>query len=197
MSVLDGAGSYRAQIVENYQEFEPPPRLRGWVEELLNDVPAKYLVGLSTVILTNQNALTRDQRRQKIWGRKRKYRLAEVRGAYYGATKFRPAYVLLLVDNILRSVPSWVLRMPLLCYTEISEVLYHEVGHHIHAVHARVHDGKENVAEDWQRKLKRRFVRKHYWFLLPVVYPASNLAKFILRSATWKKFMEANARRRG
>jgi hypothetical protein len=34
-----------------------------------------------------------------------------------------------------------------------SDVLYHEIGHHIHAEHKPVHEEKENVADDWSHKL--------------------------------------------
>jgi hypothetical protein len=161
------------EIVDGYRDYQPPPEFRKLVENLLKSVPSNYLVGLNTIVLTNQSALTRDQRRQKIWGRNRKYPLAEARGAYYEATRSRPASVWLLVDNILKSEPPWVLRAPLLRYNALSNVLYHEVGHHIHAVHRPIYQGKENVAEDWSRKLSRRFHRRRYWYLMPVAYPIS------------------------
>jgi hypothetical protein len=51
------------------------------------------------------------------------------------------------VDNIVKAQPSWALHVPLLRYVTVGDVLYHEIGHHIHAVHRPVYDGKENVAE--------------------------------------------------
>jgi hypothetical protein len=191
MEPSEGVVKFKPEIVENYKDFEPPERFRTLVDQLLLAVPSHYLVGLKTIMLTNQSALTRDQRRQKIWGRRRKYRLAEVRGAYYEATRSRPASVLLLVDNVVKGLPPWVLRTPLICYGEISEVLYHEIGHHIHAVHHPVYDGKENVAEDWYRKLQRRFVRKHYWYMIPVLYPLWLLTKALLKLALWAKALRS------
>jgi hypothetical protein len=181
MNSHEDAGPARPEIIENYRNFDPPAKLRKLVEELLDCVPATYLRGLKKVVLTNQSALTRDQRRQKIWGRGRKYRLAEARGAYYQATSSSPATVWLYVDNILKSSPAWTLRIPLVRYVEFGEVLFHEIGHHIHAVHIPVYDGKENVAEDWSRKLRRQFFRKHYWYLVPFRYPLSLLLKLVLR----------------
>lgn len=151
------------------------------MEDLLESVPSNYLAGLTTIVLTNQSALTRDQRRQKVWGRNRKYPLAEARGAYYEATRSRSASVWLMVDNILKSEPLWVLRAPFVRYNALSTVLYHEIGHHIHALHRPVYEGKENVAEDWSRKLSRRFYRRRYWYLMPVAYPASLLLKLAKR----------------
>jgi len=175
------AAPTRPEIIESYRDFAPPARLRTFVEQLLGSVPANYLRGLKAIVLSNQRALTRNQRRQKIWGRGRKHRLAEARGAYYGATNSSPATVWLYVDNILKMSPPWTLRIPVVRYAELGEVLFHEIGHHIHAVHVPVYDGKENVAEDWSRRLGRQFFRKHYWYLVPFRYPLSVLVKSALR----------------
>jgi hypothetical protein len=90
------------------------------------------------------------------------YRLAESLGSYSRAWKSSPATVWLYVDNIAKGAPPWVLVVPLLRYVVVGDVLYHEIGHHIHAVHRPVYDGKENVAEDWSRRLGRQFIRKRY-----------------------------------
>jgi hypothetical protein len=177
----------RPELVENYRDFEPPAGFRSLVEDLLQSVPPKYLVGLKTIVLTNRDALSRDQRKQKVWSRNRKVRLAEARGAYYKATRTSPASVTLYVDNILAShVPPWITKVPLLRYCDLDTVLFHEIGHHIHAAHVPIYDGKENVAEDWSRTLKRRFFRRHYWYALPLLFPlalAIKVAKRIISLA--------------
>lgn len=187
MADLADAGVTRPKLVENYRDFEPPAGFRSLVEDLLKSVPPKYLVGLKTIVLTNREALTRDQRRQRVWSRSRKVRLAEVRGAYYRSTRTSPASVTLYVDNILAShVPPWITKVPFLRYCDLDTVLFHEIGHHIHAAHVRVYEGKENIAEDWSRTLKRRFFRRHYWYALPLLYPLSlaiRLAKRIMTAA--------------
>jgi len=140
-------------IVENYHEFEAPANFKRMVRDLLKDVPKEYLTGLRTIVLTNQVALARDKRRQKIWSRRRKYRLAESRGLYYAATQSAPATVWLFVDNILSNQPSWICRAPLLGYDALAATLYHEIGHHIHAVCRPAHKEREDVADEWARKL--------------------------------------------
>jgi hypothetical protein len=182
MNIPDDAGDTRPSLVENYRDYIPPANLRQLVEDLLESVPPNDLRGLNAIVLCNRSALTRDQRRQKIWGRNRKYPLTEARGLYYEATKARPAMVWLLVDNILKSEPSWVLRTPILRYQSLSTVLFHEIGHHIHAVHKPIYEGKENVADDWGRKLGRRFFRKRYWYLKPLAYLASPFMKLAKRT---------------
>jgi hypothetical protein len=157
-------------IVENYRDYVPPAKLMNWVENLLESVPKNYLAGLKTVVLTNHSGLTRNQRRQKVWQRGRKLKLARARGAYYRATRSSPAAVWLYVDNIFRSQPAWTLRVPFLRYICLAPVLYHEIGHHIHAVHRPVYEGKENVADDWSRYFSGKFYRRHYWYARPILY---------------------------
>ena len=163
----------RPEIVENYKDFEPPSNFRTSLDELLDAVPEKYLVGLKTILLTNQAALNSDQRRQKTWSRSHKIRLADARGWYQATHRGSPARICLHVDNILRSEQPWMQRIPILRYDTLGTVLFHEIGHHIHAAHKPVFAGKEYIAEDWSRKLFARFVRIRYWYLKPIFYPAA------------------------
>jgi hypothetical protein len=165
------------EIVESYRDFEPPANFQKLLHDLLKAVPPTYMVGLKTIVLANQAALNRDQRRMKTWSRNRKIGLDEMAGSYHQATRSSPAAVWLYVDNILDSGPRWLWRVPMWGYFVLSTVLYHEIGHHIHAVHKPVFEGQENVAEDWSRKLSGRFIRSRYWYLLPILYPLALLRK--------------------
>lgn len=171
----------RPEIVENYRDFEPPANFRIMTEELLDSVPQKYLDGLKTIILTNRTALSRKQRQKKLWSRNRKVALADCLGTYQHATKSSNAVVWLYVDNILKSWPSWICRVPVVRYQLIWMVLYHEVGHHIHAVHKPIFEGRENVAENWEKKLGRHFFRARYWYLVPVMYPIGIFLRLVER----------------
>jgi hypothetical protein len=75
--------------------------------------------------------------------------------------------VWVFVDNTLRPFPQFMLKIRLIQYVALASVLYHEVGHHIHAVHRRVYEDRENVAEDWSRKLSRQFFLRRYGY--PVI----------------------------
>jgi hypothetical protein len=162
-------------VVESYRDFEPPLNFRSIVETLLSHVPPKYLVGLKSVILTNRAGLTRDKRRQKVWSRHRKIRLADAAGSYSRATNSSHATVWLYVDNIVAAEASWWKRVPVFCYLIPAHVLYHEIGHHIHTVHRPIHEEREDVADEWRSKLSGLFYRRHYWYLMPALYPLSLL----------------------
>ena len=75
--------------------------------------------------------------------------------------------------------PGLGVTNPPLRYTRLADVLYHEIGHHIHAVHRPVYEGEENVAEDRSRKLRGRFLRRRYWWLMPILYPLSFATKLV------------------
>ena len=168
-------------IVENYKDFEPPPNFRTLVEDLLAAVPPKYLIGLRMILLTNESSLTRNQRRQKTRGRKHKVRVADTLGTYHQATNSSGAAVWLNVDNIVESWGRRMFKMPGLRYFPVADVLYHEIGHHIHKVHKPVHDGRENIAEDWSSRLSARFYWRRYWYARPLMYCASLIIKALKR----------------
>jgi len=50
------------------------------------------------------------------------------------------------------------------------EVLFHEIGHHMHRTRAPEFKEREDVADSWEKRLSRVFFRKRYWYLMPVVY---------------------------
>src|SRR6266853_1170217 len=168
-------------IVESYRDFEPPPTFRKTVETLLRHVPPKYLIGLKSVVLTNRAGLTRNKRRQKVWSRNHKVRLAESLGSYSSSTRSSPATVWLYVDNIVESGVSWFRWVPVLRYVVQGNVLYHEIGHHIHTAHRPIHEEREDVAEEWSDKIMRNFYRKHYWYIFPLLYILARLTSPIFK----------------
>src|SRR5260221_5491190 len=86
-------------IVEVYRDYVPPQCVLSMVHDLLKAVPPRYLVGLQTIILTNQAAQPRKTKQQKIWSRKRKIKIIDALGYYYGATRSSQASISLHIDN--------------------------------------------------------------------------------------------------
>jgi hypothetical protein len=163
------------EIVESYSDFEPPRNFRRNVETLLRYVPPKFLIGLKTIVLTNREGLTRNKRRQKVWSRNHKIRLADALGSYSRATRSSPATVWLYVDNIVRAEGPAFRFFPVLRYLVQGEVLYHEIGHHIHTEHRPVYEEREDTADDWKDKLLVNFYRKHYRYISPLLYVFTRL----------------------
>ena len=182
-------------IVEAYRDYSPPPEVRQIIQDLLKGVPPRYLMGLETIVLTNQAGETRDRKRQKVWSRNRKIKLAAALGYYSAATRSSRASIVLHVEHILKGVYPGELKTPLLRYTSLAKVLYHEIGHHIHAEHKPVFKGKEDVADDWSGKLSGLFFRKHYWYLMPLFYPLSLFPKSFSRMLTGAERLAGRGRR--
>jgi hypothetical protein len=162
------------EIEERYAEYRPPFDVAKVVRELIAPVPEKYLRGLRKILLVNSGSLSRRDRVGKLWSRKHKVGKARIRGLYYynnGAP-----WIEIRVDQTIdqwKGNSSGGLWIPLVRDLCIGHVLYHELGHHIHRVVRPEFQEKEDVADDWARKLNANFIRKRYWYLLPLLLPVS------------------------
>jgi hypothetical protein len=88
------------------------------------------------------------------------------------------------VDAIIDSSEAGMLWIPFLRNIAFGHVLFHEIGHHIHETIRPQHDEKEDVADTWAGKLNANFIRKRYWYALPVLIPALKMYK-IMRRKQW------------
>jgi hypothetical protein len=158
------------QIVVAFQNYSPPFNAEKAIRRMLRIVPPKYLWGLHAVVLTNVGALSHKEREQRGLGRGRAP-LRESLGYYNQAWKGQPARVTLLVDNLEKRWGRTWLRVGIVRDIALSELLYHELGHHIHRLHVPEYEGKENVAEKWSDRLSKKFLRERLWYLLPLAAP--------------------------
>jgi hypothetical protein len=157
----------KIEICESYKDFSPPSWVHKSVTRLIEGIPDKYLAGLHSVTLTNVDGLNHSRRRQKTISRKRKVTVRECRGLYHYKWQEKPAHIELFVDQIIHRWPLLVLKVPLFQDLLLADVLYHELGHHIHKTTAPEHREREDVADDWQKKLGRHYFRQNYkWIKL-------------------------------
>jgi hypothetical protein len=77
----------------------------------------------------------------------------------------------LLVDKIFLGCPKYFLHVPYFRTYLMAEVLYHEIGHHIHRTKKRDHRDKEFVADEWGDKLLQSFMKERYWYIPFVAAP--------------------------
>jgi hypothetical protein len=96
------------------------------------------------------------------------------------------------VDTVVESVPRPLLRLPPWRDLEISSVLFHELGHHIHDTHDPEHREPEVVAEAWCVRLSRAYFRRRYWYLVPLIVALRPFGAMIVRRA--ERRMEATGR---
>src|SRR5712692_1064227 len=156
------------RVTEGYREWQPPVDGKRTVEKLLQQVSEVHLSGLREVVLTNAGGLARKRRRARTWTRNRKIAIADARGLCHGAWKGQPPWIELFVDRICDGLPLWALRVPLVRDLMFSDVLFHEIGHHIHATTQKEYEDRELVADKWRRALAGPYLRRRYWYVGPV-----------------------------
>src|SRR5205809_5814276 len=146
-------------VSEEYRDWQPPVSGKRTVENLLLLLPEVYLAGLRAVVLTNADGLARRRRRARTWVGNRKIAIAEARGVYHGAWKGQPAWIELFVDRICAGFPHWGLRFQVVRDLLFAEVLFHEIGHHVHATTYKEHADREVVAEKWRHTIAGVYFR--------------------------------------
>jgi len=73
---------------------------------------------------------------------------------------------------------GWWFRRKLVQDLFFADVLFHEVGHHIHRAMVPDHRDPEVVADEWARKLREIYFRHRYWYfraLSAILAPAWKL----------------------
>lgn len=159
--------------------YSPPFEVPRMVEKMLNSVPPKFLNGLSEIVLTNTAGLPRKLRRSATKSRGRKVKHAAARGLYHHEWNNHAAWIEIYIDNTLRaSERGWWFKFNLVREIALGEVLFHEIGHHIHFTLRPEFREKEDVADDWGKRLSRKYMQsEHPWMttlvsaLRPILRP--------------------------
>ena len=176
------APSKLPSFVASFSWYTPPFDPVPTVERMLASVPPKYLVGLKEVVLTNSSGMPRKLRRSVTKARKRKVRIVEAAGLYHAAWHGNRAWIEIFIDNKLRGVErSWWLEIAYLRETVLAGVLFHEIGHHIHATTHPEYRDKEDVADTWKLKLNRQYFRSQHPWVRICAYPFRPLLRPIVR----------------
>ena len=148
----------KIKLEEQYLDYTPPVRLHRSLRLLLRYVPEEYLNGLYRITLTNSENLR--SVRGKITSEKRRFRPADCQGLY------RKGHIFLLIDRIFSPYPELFLLVSPFKTFVLGEVLYHEIGHHIHRLEEPGYrTDKEAVADQWKDKFLQLFLRQRYWYL--------------------------------
>jgi hypothetical protein len=167
------------RINEAFRDYKPPFDATKVVRKLLTVVPERYFRELDCIVLTNESALSRKERVGTIKSRKRKVQISRVRGLYHHAWHGKPAWIEIRLDKTLSLIPKMLTWVPLFRELSIGEVLYHELGHHIHSCVRPEYKEKEDVADDWGIKLSGQFVWTHYRWLTRIVAFTRKIRKLI------------------
>jgi hypothetical protein len=155
------------QFVEVYKDYVPSIDAIAVTQLLLRYVPQEFQRGLESITLTNTDALSRQRRRRRAIGGSR---VAQDRGLYYEPWNGRLARIEIFLDKTLQGYPHLLLKVPFIKHFAVSDVLYHEIGHHMQFLQGKnAGRQQEALAEQYERKLYDLFLRKHYWYGWPLV----------------------------
>ncbi|HEV8574684.1 MAG TPA: hypothetical protein VGR43_08250 [Dehalococcoidia bacterium] len=157
------------EIVTEYRDYTPYVDVTSSVRYLVDSVPAQFFIALNQVVLTNATAPSRHERRRRVRSRNLKRQAKDARALYHGASQDGSARIELFVDRVLEGVPRAAQLIPFVRDLLIASVLYHELGHHIQrTLHPQLGEA-EDVADEWARKLMAMFVRRKYWYAIPLI----------------------------
>src|SRR5262249_32997139 len=162
-------------IREAYRGYTPPRYVTRTVAKLLRSTPAKYLAGLDCVVLSNFSGQPRRHRLGKVPRKGRKVRKDQVTGLYHPAWQESPPWIELYVDKIIDAAKGAPLWMPYVREFIIGEVLYHELGHHIHYWIRPEYREREDVADNWSKKLFANHMNRSCSYLFPLLKPVFKL----------------------
>jgi hypothetical protein len=167
-------------VIASFSEYAPPFDHAPIVERMLDSIPPNYLIGLDRVVLTDSAGLPRARRRAVTKSRKRKVKIATALGLYHQEWEGERAWIEIFVDNTLRNwEKGWWLKLSFMREGLIGDVLFHEIGHHIHYTSRPEHREKEDVADVWKVRLWRDYSSKRHALLNSVLYPLKPLIRFL------------------
>ena len=158
----------KVRVTEAYRNFAPPKYVAQTISKLLGTVPPKYLVGLDCVVLTYLAGQPRRNRLGKVTSRGRRVKKELSLGCYHRRRQGRKPWIEIYVDRILNyglKLPLWI---PFFRDVLFGKTLFHEVGHHIHLLIKPEYREKEDVADDWGKKLINNFLKNKHWYLIPI-----------------------------
>jgi len=164
-------------VSERYASYKAPRWVLPALECLLGTLPKGHIQDLSSVVLTDSDGVG-DGKTGRVRGRKHARRAC--RGFYHRASKGVPAWIELVVDNTIRSIPQSALLIPGMRELVLGEVLYHEVGHHFDATVGAPARSGESAAEAWSARLLRQHIRQRHHVRRAVGYVMAPAVRVIV-----------------
>jgi len=157
------------EIVIDLAEGGHTRDLEPMIARMLASVPQRYLVGLSAVVLTTTDRLTRKRRRSVTKSRKRKVRIRDAGGLYHSKWNGESAWIEIFADRTLPKERSrWPFLRTLPREFALASVLFHEIGHYIHETIRPEFREREDVADAWCARLRSAYLRSRYSWMRPI-----------------------------
>jgi hypothetical protein len=159
-------------IRENYHTYVAPKWVTRTVQRLLASIPEGHLSGLSSIVLTETATVAGARQSRRNRGR-------QPLGRYHGAWRGDLAWIELVVDQIVADLKP-LDKLQVARDLAFGRVLFHEVGHHLHATRRGTGPTGEAGAESWRARLTKLHLTRCYGYLRPLAPLLRALRKVVM-----------------
>lgn len=175
----------RPTVVASFSGYTPPFDPVRMVEKMVESVPSEYLVGLKEIVLTNSSSLPRKRRRSVTKSRKHKLKMERTGGLYHPAWNGNRAWIEIFLDNTFRNwKKGWWLSFRFYREIVLGGMLFHELGHHIHATVKPEFLDQEDVADFWKARLMRQYNQARHPWLRAFLFPFRPLLEMLSKATS-------------
>src|SRR2546427_4091667 len=166
-------------VREDYASYAPPRWAHPTVERLLLSLHPSHVNGLTAIVLTGSNKADARKTGRRMRGNRRR----GVVGRYHPASMASQAWIEIVVDRVVPDVPQRLTWLPSVRDFAMASVLFHEIGHHLHATVGSAVRGGELSADDWRLRLSAAHFNRRFWYLRPVLPLLSGLSPRMAKRA--------------
>jgi len=191
---IETAATPQPKLITNFDGYSPSFDVTSVASRMIASIPANLLFGLDAVVFTNMHSLSQKRRTSTTKSRGRKVKIGNTAGLYHGKWQGKPAWIEIFVDQTMgaQARHRWIFKIPIVRDILFSDILFHEIGHHIHATAQPEFREKEDVADKWKLKLQRRYMRDRYPLLTRILSLAKPLMKMFVKrpgqsTAPWRR----------
>ena len=160
-------------IREDFEAYVPPRWFRRTVERLLKPLDVGHTNGLEAIVLTDSARFLRRGGRAS-----RRQKNGTPIGRYHPAFRGQRAWIELIVDRIIGQLPKPWWYVGFVREMAVAQVLYHEIGHHLHYSVGSAARGGEPSAEAWNKRLTHLYFRPRFWYMRPFGKVMAPVAKW-------------------
>ena len=164
-------------VHEDYTTYAPPRWARPTVERLLHSLDPSHMNGLTAIVLTDSKTADARKNSRRMRGNRR----GVVIGRYHPASSASQAWIEIVVDRVVPDLPQHLAWLQFVRDFAIAGVLFHEIGHHLHATVGSAGRGGEESAEDWRLRLSAVHFNRRFWYLRPILPVLSRLARGVAK----------------
>ncbi len=171
-------------IEEVYAPGESNDHIAQAVHSILKYIDPSDLCGLRKIVLAQESILSKRERGIAPRRSRKTLRKHGKCGEYYAMSSNSPAWIRLVVDNII-PLQSRLFRLRCLMEIQLAMVLFHEIGHHVHTLKPKYCDS-ELFANEYRDIKMKALIHNKYWYLILLIIPSQIFSTITRRFSNMK-----------